>query len=40
MGYVKGADRLQGALFPVSLDELVPDDHVCRVIEAFVGIWI
>ena len=35
MGYVRGEAKGQGALFPVSLDELVPADHVCRVIEAF-----
>jgi len=37
MGFVRGDSRDQGALFPVSLDELVPEDHVCRVIDAFVG---
>jgi len=37
MGFVRGDSRDQGALFPVSLDELVPQDHVCRVIDAFVG---
>jgi len=37
MGFVRGESRDQGSLFPVSLDELVPDDHVCRVIDAFVG---
>lgn len=36
MGYVTGESRTQGALFPVTLDELLEDDHVCRVIEAFV----
>ena len=35
MGYVRGEAKGQGTLFPVSLDELVPADHVCRVIEAF-----
>lgn len=35
MGYVRGEAKGQGALFPVSLDELVPADHMCRVIEAF-----
>ncbi|WP_405228431.1 IS1182 family transposase [Lentisalinibacter sediminis] len=36
MSYVRGESRTQGTLFPTSLDELVGDDHVCRVIEAFV----
>jgi len=36
MGLVRGDSRDQGTLFPVSLDELVPEDHVCRVIDAFV----
>jgi transposase len=37
MGFVRGDSRDQGALFPVSLDELVPLDHFCRVIDALVG---
>jgi len=37
MGVVRGDSRDQGALFPVSLDELVPEDHVGRVIDAFIG---
>ncbi len=36
MGYVQGEGRKQGTLFPVCLEELIPDDHVCRVIDAFV----
>jgi transposase len=36
MAYIKGEGRSQGTLFPVVLDELVPADHVCRVIDAFV----
>jgi len=32
----KGRGRKQGTLFPVCLEELIPDDHVCRVIDAFV----
>lgn len=37
MGHVRGESREQGALFPVSLDELIPADHLCRVIDAFVA---
>jgi hypothetical protein len=36
MGYVQGEGRKQGTLFPVCLEELIPDDPVCRVIDAFV----
>src|ERR1700749_772117 len=36
MGYVLGEGRSQGTLFPVVLDDLIPTDHVCRVIDAFV----
>jgi transposase len=36
MGFVQGEGRTQGTLFPVCLEELIPDDHVCRVIDAFV----
>ena len=37
MQYIQGEARNQGSLFPVSLEELVPDDHLVRVIEAYVG---
>jgi transposase len=37
MAYIQGVDRTQGTLFPVMLEELIPGDHVCRVIDAFVG---
>jgi transposase len=37
MGHVRGESRDQGALFPISLDELIPVDHLCRVIDAFVA---
>ncbi len=37
MAYIQGEARGQHALFPAMLDDLVPVDHVCRVIEAFVG---
>lgn len=36
MGDVQGLSRDQGSLFPVSLDEMIGPDHVCRVIAAFV----
>jgi transposase len=37
MGFVQGEGRTQGALFPVCLEELIPDEHVCRVIDVFVN---
>jgi transposase len=37
MGFIQREDRGQGTLFPVTLDELIPEDHLCRVIEVFVG---
>lgn len=37
MAYIQGEARGQHTLFPSTLDELMPADHVCRVIEAFVG---
>jgi transposase len=37
MTYIEDAQRGQHTLFPTTLDELIPEDHVCRVIEAFVG---
>ena len=36
MSYIQGEGRSQGALFPVVLDDLIPSDHVCRVLDAFV----
>jgi transposase len=36
MGYIQGEGRDQGALFPVVLDDFVPADHMCRVVDAFV----
>jgi transposase len=37
MIYKTGIDKKQITLFPVSLDEYVPEDHICRVINAFTG---
>jgi hypothetical protein len=34
MGYIKGEGRSQGTLFPVVLDDFVPADRVCGVIDA------
>ena len=36
MGYIQGEARGQQTLFPVALDDLIPADHFCRVIDAFV----
>jgi hypothetical protein len=35
LAYIQGEVRGQQALFPSTLDELIPPDHVCRVIEAW-----
>lgn len=37
MAYIEGEARGQHTLFPSTLDDLIAADHVCRVIEAFVG---
>lgn len=37
MGYLQGETRGQQTLFPVALDDLIPADHMCRVVDAFVG---
>jgi transposase len=36
MAYITGEARQQVSLFPLTLDEFIPADHVCRVIDAFV----
>ena len=35
MAYIQGEGRSQGTLFPVVLDDLVPADHMCRLVDAF-----
>ena len=35
MGYKVGTDRKQLSLLPASLDDYIPEDHICRVISAF-----
>ena len=37
MHNIKGEARSQGSLFPIELDELIPDDNLVRVIEAFMA---
>jgi transposase len=37
MAYIRGEAREQTSMFPMTLDEFIPADHMCRVIEAFVG---
>ena len=37
MGYIQGEGRQQSSLFPPTLEELVPEDHLVRVIEAYVA---
>jgi transposase len=36
MAYIRGEAREQTTMFPVTLDELIPAENMCRVIEAFV----
>src|SRR5437763_4551619 len=36
MGFIEGDARGQGTLFPVTLEELISEDHFCRGIDAFV----
>ena len=37
MSYIQGEGRSQETLFPAMLDVLIPADHVCRVLDAFVA---
>ena len=36
MAYIEGEGRNQGTLFPVVLDDMIPENHICRVVDAFV----
>ena len=36
MGHIIGQSRVQFALFAETLDDLVPEDHLIRVIDGFV----
>ena len=37
MTYIQGESRTQTSLFPASIDELIPDDHLVRVIDAYIA---
>jgi hypothetical protein len=37
MGYKAGVDKKQVSLLPVSLDDYICENHICRVIDAFTG---
>jgi transposase len=37
MAYIQGESRSQTSLFPVSLEELIPEDHLVRVIDTYVA---
>jgi len=37
MGYKVGVDKQQLSLLPVCLEDYVPENHVCRIIDAFTG---
>ncbi|MDR3050571.1 MAG: hypothetical protein LBU67_02460, partial [Oscillospiraceae bacterium] len=37
MGYKIGKDKQQLTFAPKCLDEFIPEDHICRVIDAFTG---
>jgi transposase len=34
MAYIQSEGRGQGSLFPVVVDDLIPVDHMCRVIDS------
>lgn len=35
MDYIQVEPRSQSSLFPVSLEELIPEDHLARVIDLY-----
>jgi transposase len=37
MGYVSGFDRTQTALFPVTVDEMIDENNVVRLVELFIN---
>jgi transposase len=37
MAYIQGESREQTSLFPEALDDLIPEDHLVRVIDAYVS---
>ena len=37
MAYIQGEPRSQTSLFPVSLEVLIPEDHLVRVIDLYVA---
>lgn len=37
MAYIQGEPRSQTSLFPVSLEDLIPEDHLVRVIDTYVA---
>ncbi|AKJ97610.1 hypothetical protein VM99_05885 [Pseudomonas chlororaphis] len=37
MAYIKGQSRSQTSLFPVSLEELISEDHLVHVIDVYVA---
>ena len=37
MAYIQGESRSQTSLFPISLEELIPEDHLVRVIDLYVS---
>ena len=37
MGYIEGFDRRQTALFPVTVDELIGENNIARLVEVFIN---